>query len=161
VSYLQHRDDVDPARIGGIGLSVGGELMLQAAAESDGLRAVVSEGAGIRSIREARSDRIGIAQLLFAGPVISMATISTAVFTNGLPPKSLQELVPDIEVPVFYIYAKQGHGGEVLSEDYYDLATGPKQLWQIDGPHIRGIEAEAAEYERRVIAFYDNALPHP
>jgi hypothetical protein len=35
--------DVDPARIGGIGLSVGGELMLQTAAETDELAAVVSK----------------------------------------------------------------------------------------------------------------------
>src|SRR6185312_9486719 len=34
VEYLRSRPDVDPRRIGGIGLSVGGELMLQAAAET-------------------------------------------------------------------------------------------------------------------------------
>ena len=49
VAFLEQRADVDPGRIGGIGLSVGGEMMLEAAAESDGLKAVVSEGAGIRS----------------------------------------------------------------------------------------------------------------
>ena len=52
VAFLQGRADVDRERIGGIGLSVGGELLLQAAAESDGLKAVVSDGAGARSIRE-------------------------------------------------------------------------------------------------------------
>ena len=53
VRYLQTRDDVDPKRIGGIGLSVGGELMLEAAAETKDLRAVVSDGAGARTAREA------------------------------------------------------------------------------------------------------------
>ena len=53
VAFLQRRPDVDPDRIGGIGLSVGGEMMIEAAAESDDLKAVVSEGAGIRSVREA------------------------------------------------------------------------------------------------------------
>ena len=33
VDWLKHRPDVDPDRIGGIGLSVGGELMLEAAAK--------------------------------------------------------------------------------------------------------------------------------
>ena len=46
------RPDVDRDRIGGIGLSVGGETLLQTAAESDGLRAVVADGAGSRSLRE-------------------------------------------------------------------------------------------------------------
>ena len=52
VRYLQTRADVDPKRIGGIGLSVGGELMLEAAAETKDLAAVVSDGAGARTARE-------------------------------------------------------------------------------------------------------------
>ena len=39
-------------RIGGIGLSVGGEMMIEAAAESTALRAIVSEGASGRSVRD-------------------------------------------------------------------------------------------------------------
>ena len=46
------RRDVDPGRIGGLGLSVGGEMMLQAAAQDARLRAVVSEGASVRSLAE-------------------------------------------------------------------------------------------------------------
>jgi pimeloyl-ACP methyl ester carboxylesterase len=46
IAYLQRRPDVDPERIGGIGLSVGGEMMIEAAAQTDELAAVVSEGAG-------------------------------------------------------------------------------------------------------------------
>ena len=38
IAYLQHRPDVDPGRIGGIGLSVGGEMMLETAAETDDAR---------------------------------------------------------------------------------------------------------------------------
>ena len=51
LDFLEARPDVDPDRIGGLGLSVGGELMLQAAAEDDRLAAVVSEGAGTRTSR--------------------------------------------------------------------------------------------------------------
>ena len=53
IAYLRSRPDVIPDRIGGVGLSVGGEMMFQAAAETDDFKAVVSEGAGIRSVREA------------------------------------------------------------------------------------------------------------
>ena len=52
VAWLRRRADVDPGRIGGIGFSVGGEQMLEAAAGNARLRAVVSEGAGERSVRE-------------------------------------------------------------------------------------------------------------
>jgi fermentation-respiration switch protein FrsA (DUF1100 family) len=52
VAWLARRSDVTRGRIGGIGFSVGGEVMLQAAASNAGLRAVVSEGADVRSVRE-------------------------------------------------------------------------------------------------------------
>ena len=55
LAFLRNRPDVDPNRIGGIGLSVGGELLLQTAAHTDELKAVVSEGAGIRSVKESSS----------------------------------------------------------------------------------------------------------
>ena len=43
--YLRSRPDVDASRIGAIGLSVGGEMLIHAAAHSDAFKAVVSEGA--------------------------------------------------------------------------------------------------------------------
>ena len=58
VAWLRRQPDVRNARIGGIGgiggigFSVGGEMMLQAAAGNAHLRAVVSDGAGFRSVRE-------------------------------------------------------------------------------------------------------------
>ena len=52
VAFLQRRPDVDPERIGGIGLSVGGETMIEAAAESAALKAIVSEGGSGRSVRD-------------------------------------------------------------------------------------------------------------
>ena len=52
LDFLERQPDVDPSRIGGIGLSVGGELMLQAAAQDERLAAVVSEGSGTRSMPE-------------------------------------------------------------------------------------------------------------
>jgi hypothetical protein len=160
VGFLEGRQDVDPGRIGGIGLSVGGEMMLEAAAVSDGLKAVVSEGAGIRSLREAvaipeTSTRLQVS-LLHA-----VVTPGVALFSNTLPPPSLEDLVGRIAPrPVFIIYAVPGQGGESeLSQAYYDAAREPKTIWQVPGAgHTGGIEAEPAEYERRVIAFFESAL---
>jgi uncharacterized protein len=41
-AYLRSRPDVDPERIGAIGLSVGGEMLVHAAAHSDAFKAIVS-----------------------------------------------------------------------------------------------------------------------
>jgi dienelactone hydrolase len=160
VAFLQSRPDVDPHRIGGIGLSVGGEMMLEAAAESDGLRAVVSEGAGIRSIREGvaiRDTRKRLETLL----VHAVVTPGVALFSNTMPPPSLEDLAGRISPrPVFFVYATPGQGGEAeLTQVFYDAAREPKTIWNVPGSaHTGGIEAQRVEYERRVIAFFDKAL---
>ena len=53
----QRRPDVDPDRVGAIGLSVGGEMLIETAAETDELAAVVSDGAGARSYPRGHAPR--------------------------------------------------------------------------------------------------------
>ena len=45
IDYLAQRPDVQPGRIAGFGLSLGGEVLLEAAAHDRRLAAVVSDGA--------------------------------------------------------------------------------------------------------------------
>jgi uncharacterized protein len=156
IAFLRGRPEVDESRIGGLGLSVGGEVLLQAAAETDHLKAVVSEGAGFRSVREA-VDLPGPARFI-AVPILALSTASTAIFTNDLPPRGLEELSSEIHVPVFFIYASSGQGGENLNPIYYDAANQPKEIWSVDSGHTGAIDAEPQEYERRVVAFLDSAL---
>jgi hypothetical protein len=160
VEFLRSRPDVDPERIGAIGLSVGGEMLIEAAAESDDLAAIVSEGAGIRSLREALAVR-GTRKLLEAVIVHAVVTPAVALFSNDLPPENLEDLSARIApTPVFFIYAVPGQGGEAeLTETFYEAAREPKQIWLVpDAGHTGGIEARPAEYERRVVGFFDDAL---
>jgi uncharacterized protein len=160
VTYLQSRPDVDARRIGGIGLSVGGEMLLEAAAESDGINAVVSEGAGVRSIRESLA-MADTRKRLEGSIAHAILTPGLALFSNTMPPPSLDDLVGRIAPrPVFFIYAVPGQGGEAeLTERFYKAAGAPKAIWRVPGSeHTGGIEARPAEYERRVVAFFDRAL---
>jgi hypothetical protein len=61
---------------------------------------------------------------------------------------------------VFLIYAVPGIGGEDYRQPLYHAAAGqPKQIWRVPGAeHTGGLEAQPAEYERRVVAFFDEAL---
>src|SRR5215207_1487552 len=158
IAALRERPDVDPDRIGGIGLSVGGELMLEAAAETDALKGVVSEGAGIRSVREAAE--LPREKKWLAVPIWGGITAATAVFSDDGPPPNLNDVVERIAPrPVFFIYAAGGQGGEELSQDFYESAREPKDVWEVpEGGHVGGAEARPREYERRVIAFFDEAL---
>jgi hypothetical protein len=135
-------------------------MMLEAAAESTGLAAVVSEGAGIRSIRETLAIP-GTRKRLEASLAHAVVTPVVALFSNTLPPPSLEDLAARISPrPVFFIYATPGQGGEdELTRVFYDAAREPKAIWNVPGSgHTGGIEARPQEYERRVIAFFDDAL---
>ena len=90
VAFLQSRPDVDPERIGGIGRSVGGEMLIGAAAESDAFKAIVSEGGSSRSVRDDVANYgWGLSQLP-AYALSSVQTAATAVFTNNLPPEAMK-----------------------------------------------------------------------
>jgi uncharacterized protein len=160
-SFLQRRPDVEANRIGGIGLSVGGEMLLQTAAESKAFRAVVSEGAGARSIRENLEKPRTLGGLTELGVSLGL-TAGTALFSNHMPPPNLKHLSAQIAPSsVFFIYALYGTGGEEkqLNPKYYAAAGGPKQIWEIsEASHTGGITARPKEYERRVIGFFDDAL---
>ena len=159
IAFLRDQPDVDPGRIGGIGFSVGGELMLQVAAANDDLKAVVSEGAGIRSHREELE--LSGADRWLQLPTFAATTLGTAIFSNTAPPPNLMDLVGKIAPrPLFLIYAERGQGGEQLSADYYEAAGNPKQLWLTDSKHMGGYVADPDRYRARVIDFFDGAL-HP
>jgi uncharacterized protein len=156
IAFLRTRPDVDRDRVGGLGLSVGGEVLLQTAAETDELKAAVSEGAGMRSVREAV--HLDGTDKFVATPVFAIVTAGTAVFANDLPPRDLLDLSSEITQPVLFIHATPGQGGETLTEKYYEAAKGPKEYWAAPGGHTGAIDAAPQEYERRVVGFFDRNL---
>jgi uncharacterized protein len=157
VAWLQRRPDVSENRIGGIGFSVGGEMMLQAAASNPGLRAVVSEGAGARSVRE---DLLRGPRGWFALPEAAVQSAALAVMSGTPPPPALDDFVARIAPrPLFLIYAGRSGAGEDLNADYYAAASRPKSVWKIDeAGHVAGFEARPREYEQRVAGFFDRTL---
>jgi uncharacterized protein len=160
VAYLQRRPDVERGRIGGLGLSVGGEMMLDAASDTKGLAAVVSEGAGARMFTEEMDQDLPPFEKATNAPSAWIKQASIAVFANQSPPTNLKELVPRIAPrAIFLIAAPNAPTGEDLNRGYYKAAGEPKTLWEIpESKHVGGLEARPVEYERRVVAFFDDAL---
>jgi hypothetical protein len=155
--YLRNRPDVDAERIGAIGFSIGGEQLLEAAARSTAIKAVVSEGAGGRV---GETDASGPLRPLIQASMHVM-TAATSVFQNHGPHPPIDERIGLIAPrPVFLIYAVPGIGEEdVRQPEYYAAAGEPKSIWQVPGSdHTGGLEAQPAEYERRVVEFLDRAL---
>jgi hypothetical protein len=160
VAFLQRRPDVKPGRIGGLGLSVGGEMMLEAASDTRALAAVVSEGAGARAFSEEMDFDITNVEKAISATPAWLKQASLAVFSNQSPPTNLKDLVPKIAPrPMFLIAAPNAPTGEDLNRGYYAAAGEPKTLWEIpESRHVGGLSARPAEYERRVTRFFDDAL---
>jgi hypothetical protein len=159
IDYLQRRPDVDDDRIGGIGLSVGGEMMIEAAAETGELKAVVSEGAGARSFKEEKDfDEQGLNRVL--GTLVGVTkTASIAVFSNQSPPDSLKHLAARADQPLLLIAAPNSGHGEELNRHYARAAGDNATLWEIpEAHHVGGLQARPEEYERRVVGFFDEEL---
>ena len=136
-------------------------MLIQAAAESDDFAAIVSEGGSGRSIRDdyANADGAAAKAGVIASPLPVLA-LATAVFTDGLPPPSLESLVRRIDsTAVFFAYSGQVGEERTANRRFYAAAHEPKEVWEVpEGGHIGGITAVPAEYERRVIAFFDRVL---
>jgi hypothetical protein len=51
-------------------------------------------------------------------------------------------------------------GGESIRQPKYHTAAGePKTIWKVPGAgHTGGIDAQPAEYEQRVVGFFDEGL---
>ena len=159
VAYLQSRMDVDPDRIGALGLSMGGEVVLQAAAANSSIRAVLSDGAGARTFDDFMS--IPGLEKITGIPSMWSQIMTHRIVTGVPPPPPLIELIPQIAPrAVFLISRGQGGWGERFLTDVYFAAAGePKQMWVIpEAPHVGGITVRPEEYERNVIEFFDQAL---
>jgi hypothetical protein len=160
VDYLQTRPDVDPRRIGGIGLSVGGEMMIEAASDTDDLAAIVSEGAGARSTTEDMDhDDPALGKWTLGLALSAVKTAAVAVSSNQAPPANLRELAAKVEQPMLLIAAPNAPTGEALNRGYAKAAGDSATLWEIpESGHVGGMTARPEEYERRVVGFFDRAL---
>ena len=89
-------------------------------------------------------------------------TLATAIFTSTLPPPSLKSEVAKIApTAVYFVYGEKGQNGSETkpNKGFYAAAREPKQIWEVpNGQHIAGITTQPKEYERRVIAFFDEHL---
>ena len=90
--------------------------------------------------------------------------IAVLAIPDNLPPADLLSLVPKISGATFFVYGENGQPAErPVNRAFYAAARGQKEIWEVPGSgHMKGIEAQPAEYERRVVGFFDRTLrPDP
>jgi dienelactone hydrolase len=155
LDWLAARPGVGDERIAGFGISLGGEVLLEAAARDDRLAAVISDGAQ-RPSDDRELDIIDGAQAVTMG----IAAQVTRGVTGTREAPALSGLVDRIGPrPVLLIAGGvPPHEAEVNAE--YARRIGPSaEQWTVPGAgHTAGVREQPAAYARNVTSFLDRAL---
>jgi fermentation-respiration switch protein FrsA (DUF1100 family) len=157
LAFLRQRADVDPERIGGLGLSTGADVLFDAAAEDRILKAVVADGATAESFADYR-ELNGIDE---AAPYWWTMYTAARVLSGSSPDDPLKELVARVSpTPLLLISTGGSLAGELeLNRIYARAAREPVELWELpEVNHTAAIRERPREYEQRVIGFFDRAL---
>ena len=156
MDYLAARPDVDPRRIGALGLSTGAEVVLEGAARDRRITAVVADGAIARNMGEIR--QLDGFERVLAEPFYGLEFGALRVLTWSTPSPHLQDLVPTI-APRPVLLVATGRDIEQTMNRAYHAAAPATTLWELpDVGHTHGLQAHPAEYERRVVGFFDRHL---
>lgn len=158
VAYLQKRPDVDPKRIGAAGLSLGATAVIRAAAQSDAIRAVWSDGPG------------GVVPHDFVPPCTLRQVLNTPSWfiyywvhesESELPrPDPMTEAIRALaDRPLTVVIAGQSTIEMCHIRHWLREVDREADGWLIgDVAHIGGMGAHPEEYAGRMIDFFDRAL---
>ncbi|HIH03533.1 MAG TPA: alpha/beta fold hydrolase [Methanoregulaceae archaeon] len=156
VAYLQGQDGV--RAIGGLGLSLGGEVLLGALNATPALGAVVSEGATYRSTAEYLAlpglddlPHSWMPRLIYA---------ATGLFTGNAPPVPIVDSIagaPDVRL---LLIASGQEPNEVAYNTRFAAVAGSRaQVWVVpDVGHTGALAGHPDEYGQQVPNFFRSAL---
>jgi len=154
LGFLERRADVEPGRIGALGISTGADVVLEAAATRRDIRAVVTDGAAAGSF----ADWHRLQGTNAMTPFFWSQFAALRVFTGDAPGRPLADLVPRIAAPMLLISTER-HEEYDFNVTYARLARGRAEHWNIaDVQHTHGLRDHPRAYERRVVGFLDRAL---
>ncbi len=161
LGVLKKRQEIDPARIGIYGFSMGGATAILAAAKSHDFSAVVADSAFTSLRDQARTAVTGFYHLP-PFPFVNLSVLGYELYfqtsvTNISPVAAIGTLSP---TPVLII---AGEGDRLIPADngraLYAAAKEPKELWIIPvAEHGGTLAAVGRGYEKRVGEFFEKYL---
>jgi fermentation-respiration switch protein FrsA (DUF1100 family) len=160
LAWLRGRPEVDPDRIGMLGESMGAVIAIRAAAQLPEIRAVVADSP-YPSLEEAVVN-VWRGSGLPAFPFVPLQ-VAFGRWQTGLDPavlRPLDEVGTISPRPILILAGGQDPvTGPDAGQRYYAAAGESSQLWfEPDVGHLDMARTYPAEYEQRVVGFFDAAL---
>lgn len=160
-NYLRTRADVDPNRIGALGVSMGGASVLLAAAEDTGIKAVVADSSYadlFGMVRPGISAFISPRALWIAPLIVRYAETMLGMKSGEVRPDEAASQLG--ERPLFIIHGDCDSLTDPNSaQRLYEAASGPKQLWVVpECGHAYAPMLAPDEYKARVNSFFQRYL---
>jgi len=154
LDFLAERDDVDPGRIGTLGLSTGADIAIDITARRDDVKAVVADGSaaiGYEDIKEYTSKSLDHQPMWVLFKTIEL------IQGRSQPKASLADQIARSSAPHLLVSAgkQEKQWGEL-----YDRAGGDRsELWYLPkAAHTAALKQYPEAYEQRVAAFFDRNL---
>lgn len=155
VDHLAARDDVDPDRIGAVGMSMGGEEVIGAAAADRRIAVVVAEGATNRTREDKAWLPTGPTGWLQRGMDVLTFGL-TDLLTDASPPISLRDAVAATAPRPVLLLA--GEGEEDAAAHIAAGSPGTVEVIETGAGHVAGLRADPEAWERAVVGALDAAL---
>lgn len=161
IDALGARPEVDPGRIGVVGLSMGGEEVIGAAGADERIRAVVAEGATGRTAadKEWLADEYGAAGVV-QGVLDRITYAIVDLLTPPEPPPTLAQSVQDSgSTPLLLIAAGEDPDERSVASRLAAVDPARVEVWIVPGAeHVQALPTEPDEWQTRVVGFLDTAL---
>ncbi len=161
VTFLQAQPDVDDTRIAAVGMSMGGEEAIGAAAGDPRIKAVVAEGATNRNAGDKAwlSDEYGLRGALQEG-VERLVYGAADLLTAASPPVTLRDAVATSAPRRVLLIAGGAMPDEAQAGRYIQSGSpATVELWEVAGAgHTDGLRTDPTGWEQRVTTFLGHAL---
>jgi len=162
--FLNQQDGVDPEKVGLLGQSMGGILVIQYAAQSEAIKAVVAVSAP-SSLEHTMTTLITTQTGL--PPTIAKVTAGLSMFWTerelGCDPSTISPINWIGEISPRAVYILHGENDPQLPADsgelLYQAAGEPKQYWLCEGSGHHECDSDyPQEFEERIIGFFNQYL---
>ncbi len=151
VEYLLKKDDINT--IGGLGISLGGEILLGTISDYPEIKAVISDGATYRSTDDYTI--LSSSRNLLRSWTTRLMYASVQLFSEDKPPITMLNSIKQADNTDLLLIAAGNVSKEIEYNTYYkESAPDRTDLWIVPGVgHTGAYNQYQEEYEKRVIEF--------